>query len=148
MPLDLCKIAPIHAKSVFAPALIATVMAGSSCLAGDFSNPAPFTLSADSGMRAALENTRLNLNARLGTSMSSYYQLGDYYERYQATENWMNPSLSGNTIILNGDNNTVTFSVADDATVTQTATDVCLSGSGTIVEGTESTTTTDVDCGD
>lgn len=145
MPLDLCKIAPTHAKSVFAPALIATVMAASSSLAGDFSNPAPFSLSVDSAMRAALENSRLSLNSQVG--MSPYYQLGDYYERYQANTNWNNAVLSGNTIILNGDNNTVTLSM-DDATLEQNSTDTCQSGSGEIVEGTDSTASTSVDCGD
>lgn len=145
MSLDICKIAPFHAKSVFAPALIAAVMTASSSLAGDFSNPEPFSLSIDSAMRAALENSRLSLNSQLG--VSPYYQLGDYYERYQANTNWNNAVLSGNTIILNGDNNTVTLSM-DDATLEQTSTDTCQSGSGEIVEGTDSTVSTSVDCGD
>lgn len=143
MPLDMRKIMPIHTKSGFAPAVIATVMAASSSAAGDFSNPTPFTLSIDSAMRAALESSRLSLSA----GMSSYYQLGDYYERYQANTNWNNAVLSGNTIILNGDNNTVTLSM-DDATVEQSSTDTCQSGSGEMIEGTDSTASTSVDCGE
>ena len=116
----------------------------SGALAGGFANPQPFKLSSDSGQRAALENSRLSLNKNLETP---YYQLGDYYERYQANTNWNNAVMSGNTIILNGDSNTVNLSM-DGADLEQQSSSTCQSGSGVIVEGTAVDESYSVDCGD
>ena len=114
------------------------IVSTSPATAGDFSNPSPISLSTDRAYRTAIENSRLSLNTRLVapqqvSNLNPYYQLGEYYERYQANSNWINPVLSGNTIILNGDNNQVVLSM-DGATVEQNATDVCQTGTAEILE--------------
>jgi hypothetical protein len=125
------------------PIMVVFLMS-SGALAGGFENPQPFELSSDSVQRAALENSRLNLNKNLE---APYYQLGDYYERYQANTNWNNAVMSGNTIILNGDNNTVNLSM-DGAELEQQSSSTCQSGSGVIVEGAAADELYSVDCGD
>lgn len=144
MPISRKNNHSLKQKGLACVASTALTFSASLVAAGDFGNPTPFSLSTDAALRAALENSRISLSAALG---SSYYQLGDYYERYQANTNWNNAVLSGNTIILNGDNNVVTLST-DGATIEQSSTDTCQSGSGEMIEGTDATASVAVDCGD
>lgn len=135
--------ASVSQKACFSSMLSVMLLLGSPSLGGDFSNPTPFALTAESNIRAALENARISM----GSGMTSYYQLGDYDERYQANTNWNNAVLSGNTIILNGDNNVVTLST-DGATIDQTSTDTCQSGSAQMTAGSaDATTSAGMDCG-
>lgn len=111
-------------------ACVLVLLAANLASAGDFSSPTPYSGSAGRGMMEAREALRLSAGSSGGGLMS--YMLGDYYERYQYAANWNNAVLSGNTIILNGDNNSVTLTT-DGSTVTQTAEGTCQGTSNTFL---------------
>lgn len=110
--------------------------------AGDFSNPVPYSVETQRASRIANEHMRLFG----GSSGSGPLAYGDYYERYQSGTNWNNAVQSGNTIILNGDNNSVVLTLGD-ATITQTSNNACLSTSNTFLNDGGTAETQTVNCG-
>lgn len=120
-------IASLPAGGAFAALLL---LAGTAAPAGDFSDPRPYDGKAARALRASIESSRQSGGGAIAGTM--YYTLGDHYERYQSATNWNNAVLSGNTIILNGDNNSVTLTT-DGSTVTQSTTGSCQNTSNTFL---------------
>ncbi|WP_217809454.1 hypothetical protein [Maritimibacter sp. HL-12] len=111
--------------------------------AGDFTNPIPYghgtSDAVASATRMELERSRQNLINQ---------QSMEYYVTTQDSANWVNAFMSGNTIILNGDNNVVTLS-ADNATSEQVSENNCLNSSNTtVLNGSEEYTAGGQSCGD
>jgi len=125
------------------PAVVAGLggLTGLAARAGDFSNPVPYNADAGRSQMDAAERMRL----AYGTGGPGSYILGDYYKRYQNGANWNNAVLSGNTIILNGDNNNVTLTT-DGSTVTQSSNGTCQSTSNTFLNDGGTTAGTSVNC--
>lgn len=120
-----------HPNITWTPCVFAfgMLLTGVAAQAGDFSNPRPYSGAGDRASQAALENARRNAGS--GSVMGNYI-LGDYFERYQSATNWNNAVLSGNTIILNGDNNNVSLTT-DGSTVTQNSSDICQNTNNTFL---------------
>lgn len=117
------------------------VCAAAASAAGDFANPAPLNLDSSRARLQSSESQRLATEASGAGDM--FYTLGDYFERYQSGTNWNNAVQSGNTIILNGDNNSVTLST-DGSTFNQTSQGNCQTSTNTFLNagGTATTPTT------
>lgn len=112
-------------------------------VAGDFSNPTPISTDSLRQMVRSSETTRVSAGSG---SLPTYYTLGDYYERYQSGTASANSVLSGNTIILNGDNNTVTMTM-DNVDMTQSADGACVSTTNTYNDASGSDVGVTTDCG-
>lgn len=94
-------------------------------MAGDFSNPVPIDTGSNLRNRAMnSEITRFSLGMAGSGGGSGMAVLGDYYERYQSAQNWSNVVQINNTIVLNGNDNTVSV---DNGTLTanQDASNIC-----------------------
>lgn len=117
-------------------------VASTSAFGGDFSNPTPYSLDANRALSSASESARMQ-SAESGSVL--FYTLGDYYERYQSGTNWNNAVLSGNTIILNGDNNSVTLTT-DGSTITQTSDGTCQNTSNTLLTDGSTADATTINC--
>lgn len=120
----------------------ACVLSAGVALAGDFSAPRPYSANDQRATHMTLEAMRRGG----GAGGMGPYVLGDYFERYQSATNWNNAVLSGNTIILNGDNNSVTLTT-DGSTVTQNSDGTCQSSSNNFLNNGGTATPTSTTCG-
>lgn len=121
--------------------LVGATLIGIPAFAGDFSNPVPYSVDAQRASRISNENMRL-----FGGSGSAPIAYGDYYERYQSGTNWNNAVMSGNTIILNGDNNSVVLTLGDSV-ITQTSDGTCLSTTNTFLNNGGTAEMITINCG-
>ncbi len=122
--------------------LVGATVFGIPSFAGDFSNPVPYSTDSQRAARMSNENMRLYGGMAGGTPVA----YGDYYERYQSGANWNNAVMSGNTIILNGDNNSVVLTLGD-STITQTSNNACLTTSNTFLNDGGTAQMHTIDCG-
>lgn len=129
-----------YRKSIWVPLAVVSVFAttASGALAGDFSNPVPFSGDNYQTQSEAAERNRLAVAA--GASSTLLY-MGDYYERYQRSEN-LNNSIKFD-VILNGDNNTVDLSI-NDSTITLNSDGNCQTTSNTSLAVLNDTGTSEV----
>lgn len=129
-----------YRKSIWVPLAVVSVFAAtaSGAFAGDFSNPVPFSGDNYQTQSEAAERNRLAVAA--GASSTLLY-MGDYYERYQRSEN-LNNSIKFD-VILNGDNNTVDLSI-NDSTITLNSDGNCQTTSNTSLAVLNDTGTSEV----
>ncbi len=122
--------------------LVGATVFGIPSFAGDFSNPVPY--SADAQRASRISNENMRLFGGMGSSVPVAY--GDYYERYQSGANWNNAVMSGNTIILNGDNSSIILTT-DGSTINQTSNNTCLNTTNTFLNDGGTTEMQTIDCG-
>lgn len=128
-----------YRKSIWVPLAVSVFAAtASGAFAGDFSNPVPFSGDNYQTQSEASERNRLAVAA--GASSTLLY-MGDYYERYQRSEN-LNNSIKFD-VILNGDNNTVDLSI-NDSTITLNSDGNCQTTSNTSLAVLNDTGTSEV----